>query len=79
MLTDHGILLFASLLLGLFLLHRIRQIKQVWKAFEDLPAYPLPISPACTLNVLARHIPWISGGEDFGWRNAHERQVLSRV
>jgi hypothetical protein len=79
MLTDHGILLFASLLLGLFLLHRIRQIQKAWKAFEDLPAYLLPFSPACIISALTRHIPWISGGEDFGWRNVYERQVLSRV
>jgi len=74
MLTDHGILLFASLLLGLLFLHRLQQIKQVWQAFGNIPSYFLPISPASPFSLVAARISWISGGEDFVWRNGYERQ-----
>jgi hypothetical protein len=79
MLVDHGILLFASLLLVLFFLHCLQQIKQVWQAFGNLPAYFLPISPATSLSRVAARISWISGGEGFAWRNGYERRVPCEV
>lgn len=83
MLTDHGILVFVSLLLSLFLLHRFLQIKQVWQAFGNLPAYTILISPttalATALDRAATRIPKISGGDGFGWRIAYERQAPHEV
>lgn len=83
MLTDHGILVFASLLLGLFLLHCFLRIKQVWQAFGNLPAYTILISPttafAAALNRAATRIPKISAGDGFGWRNVYERQPPHEV
>src|SRR6267154_2408250 len=74
MLTDHEVLLFASLLLSLLFLHHIRRVKQVWQAFGDLPAITLLLSPTAIFDVLLPRIPWIAGGPDFSWRNAYERQ-----
>lgn len=80
MLTDHGILLFASLLLGPFFLYRIYRQKQVWQAFGNLPAYFVPVSPVDILNRIAASIsPWLSGGDGWGWRNGYERQGLREV
>jgi hypothetical protein len=72
---DHGIILFASLLLCLIFFRRIQQIKKVWQAFGDLPAYLFLVSPLFPLHRLLPRIPWISAGVDFGWRNAYERQA----
>ena len=77
MLTDHEILLLASLLLCLFFLHRIQQIRKVWQAFGNLPAYPLLVAPTATLDRVLPRIPWISGGGGFGWRIGYEGQALS--
>jgi hypothetical protein len=76
MLTDHGVLLFGSLLLCLFILHHIRRVTRVWQAFGSLPAYSLLISPIHPLNRLLPRIPRISDGGNFGWRNVYERQDL---
>jgi len=74
MLTDHGVLLLASLLLFLFFLHRIQQIKQAWQAFGNIPAVTLLVSPTASLGRILPHIPWITGGGVFGWRNSYESQ-----
>jgi hypothetical protein len=71
--TDHGIILFASLLLCLFVFRRAQQIKKAWQAFGDHPAYLALVSLTSTLNRLLPRIRWISAGGDFGWRNVYER------
>ena len=75
MLTDPKVQLFGSLLLCSFILYRIQRVKQVWQAFENLPAHPILVSP---LNLLSRgsRIPWISDGRDFGWKKVYERQPV---
>jgi hypothetical protein len=74
--TDREIILFASLLLCLFLLRHIQQIKKVWQAFGDVPAYLFLVSPIFPLHRLLPRIPWISAGVDFSWRNVYERRAL---
>jgi len=77
--TDQKVLLFASLLLGLFLLHRIQRVRQVWKAFGNLPAYSILVSPLDLVSRLIPRTPWISDGNNFSWENVYERQTLPRV
>ena len=79
MLTDQKVLLFAPLLFSLFLLHRIRRVKQIWQAFENLPTYSRVVSPLNLLSRLFPRIPWISDGIDFSWENVYERQPLPRL
>jgi len=79
MATDQKVPLFVSLLLGLFLLHRIQRIRQAWKAFENLPAHSILVSPLNTFSRIIPRIPWISDGNDFSWENVYERQPLPRV
>ena len=79
MLAAHEVLLLGSLLLCLLLLHRIRRAKRAWEAFGNLPAYTSLISPITALGRIVPRIPWISDGADFGWSNAHKRQVLLGV
>jgi hypothetical protein len=76
MLPDRGVLLFGSLLLCLFLFHRIRRVRQVWKAFGSLPAYSTLVSPITVFSLILPRIPRIIDGTDFGWRDVHERQPL---
>ena len=78
MLTDHGVLLFGSLSLCLFLLHHIQRVNRVWKAFGNLPACSLLVSPATIIDRILPRIPFISGGPEFSWKNAYERQSLPR-
>jgi len=78
MVTDHQVLLFGSLLLCLFL-HRIRRVKQDWKAVGNLPARSILVSPLDTLSRIIPRIPRISYGADFSWGNVYERQPLPRV
>jgi len=79
MATDQKVPLFVSLLLCLFLLHRIQRVRQVWKAFGILPAYSVLVSPLDSLSRLIPRIPWISDGNDFSWENVYERQPLLKV
>ena len=79
MVTDHQVLLFGSLVLSLFLLHRIWRVKQVWQAFGNLPAYSILVSPIDVISRLVPPIPRISDGKDFSWKNVYERQPLPRV
>ena len=79
MLTDHGILLLAPLLLFLFFLRRIQQAKRVWQAFGNLPAHYLLVSPTTRLNRILPRIPGISGGGDFVWRHSYEGQGRAAV
>jgi hypothetical protein len=79
MLADQNVLLFGSLLLGLFLLHRIQQVKQVWQAFGNLPAHFILVSPLEDLSRILPRIPWISDRPGFSWKNVHERQLHPRV
>ena len=76
MLTDPKVLIFGSLLLFSFILYRIQRVKQVWQAFENLPAHPILVSPLSVLNRILPRIPWISDGRDFGWENVYERQPV---
>ena len=76
MLTDRKVLLFGSSLLGLFLLYRIRRVKQVWQAFGVLPAHSVLISPLNVFSRLLPRIPWISDGLNSSWENVYERQLL---
>ena len=77
MLTDQGVLLFGSLLLFLFFLHRIQRVKQVWQALGNLPTHSIVISPLEVLGGLLPRIPWISDGRDFVWENVYERQPFN--
>jgi len=79
MVADHPVLLFGSLLLCVFLLHRILRVKQVWQAFGDLPAYSRVVSPLEVISRVIPRIPPISDGTDFSWENVYERQTLPRV
>ena len=79
MLTNQKALLFGSLLPCLFLLYRIRRIKQVWQSFGNLPTHSVLVSPFTILNGLIPRIPWISDGLDFSWENVYERQLLPRL
>lgn len=79
MLTGHEALLFGSLLLCLFLLHHIRRVKQDWQAFGNLPAYSVLVSPIDILSRVLPHIPQVSDGRDWGWKNVYERQYIPRV
>jgi len=79
MATGHHVLLFGSLLLCLYLLHRIRRVKQIWQALGNLPAYSILVSPLDVLTRIIPRIPRISDGIDFGWKNVYERQPLPRV
>ncbi len=79
MLTDQKSFLLGPLLLCLFLLHRIQRIKQVWRAFGNLPAHFVLVSPLNILSRLLPRIPWISAGLDFSWENVYEGQLLPRV
>ena len=76
MLTDEKVLLFGSLLLCSSILYRIRRVKQVWQAFENLPAHSILVSPLNILSRILPRIPWISDGRDFGWENVYERQPV---
>jgi hypothetical protein len=78
MLVDRSGLLFGSLLLCLFLLHRIRRAKQASQAFGNLPAYFLPVSPVDFLSRVLPRIPWISGGRDYSWEDVYGRQFLPK-
>lgn len=76
---DHQVLLFGSLLVCIYPLHRVWRVKQVWQAFGNLPAYTIFVSP---LNLLSRFlplIPRITSGPDFSWRSVYERQSLPSV
>jgi hypothetical protein len=77
--TDHGIMLFASLLLFVFLFRGIQKIKKVWQAFGGIPAYLFLVSPTFPLDRLLPRIPWITAGVDFGWRNVYEREALLEI
>ena len=79
MLTDQKVLLFGPLLPCLFLLYRIRRIKQVWQSFGNLPAHSVLVSPLNILSRLLPRIPWISDGLDFSWESVYERQLLPRL
>ena len=79
MLTDHKVLLLGPLLLCLFLLHRVRRIKEVWRAFGTIPAHSVLVSPLNVLSRLLPRIPWISDGLGFTWDNVYERQLLPRL
>jgi hypothetical protein len=79
MLTEHGVLLFGSLLLSLLLLHHIQRLRQVWRALGNLPAHYLLVSPSTPLGFVLPRIPQVSGGADFGWRNVYERKALPGV
>ena len=79
MLTDRKVLLFGPLLPCLFLLYRIRRIKQVWQAFGNLPAHFVLVSPLNVFSRLLPRIPWISDGLNSSWENVHERQLLPRL
>ena len=76
MLTDQKVPLVGSLLLCLFILYRIQRVKQVWRAFENLPAHSILISPLNILSRILPRIPWISDGRDFSWENVYERQPV---
>ena len=76
MLSDPKVPLYGSLLLLLAILYRIKRAKQVWQAFDDLPAHSKPLSP---LNILSRslpRIPWISDGMEFSGEAIYERQPV---
>ena len=79
MLNDSGISLFVSALLCLSFLHCVQQLRKVWQAFGNLPAYVFLISPATVLSLITPSIPWISSGDDFIWRNSYESLGLPRV
>jgi hypothetical protein len=79
MFTDHQVLLFGSLLPCLLLLHRIWRVKQDWKAFGNLPAYSVLVSPVDNLGRLLPRIPQVSAGRDASWKNVYERQSILRV
>ena len=74
MLTDNGILLFVSTLLCLFSFYRIQQIRNAWRAFGNLSTYSVIISPISLLYIVTPRISWITGGDDFAWRNSYESQ-----
>ena len=79
MLTDHKFLLLVSILLCFVVLCRIRQLKQVWQVFGNLPASFIVVSPVSVFGQHLPRIPWISPGVDFGFRNAYERRSLLTV
>ena len=56
MLTDPKVQLFGSLLLCSFILYRIQRVKQVWQAFENLPARPTPYSYLHSTSSVAVHV-----------------------
>ena len=76
MLTDQKALLFGSLLLFPFILYRIHRIKQVWQAFESLPARFLLFSPLNVFTRLLPRIPWISDGLALTGENVFERKPV---
>jgi len=78
MVTDHQVLLFGPLLLCLFLLHRIRRVKQDWQTLGNLPVYSILVSPIDVLGRILPRIPWISDGSDFSWKNVYESRSLPR-
>jgi hypothetical protein len=78
MLTDQK-LLFGSLLLGLFLFHRIRRVKQIWQSFANTPTYSIVISPLDLRSRVLPRIPWISDGTDFSWEDVYGRQFLPKL
>ena len=73
MLTHHELLLFGSLSLLLFLLHRVWRVKRDWQAIGNLPAHSIPVSPTDALGRVLPRIPRISDGADWGWKNVYER------
>lgn len=77
MLADYEVLLFGSLSLFLFLLHRIWRVKQDWQAFRNLPAHFVLVSPIDALGRVLPHIPRVSDGMDWCWRNVYESQPPS--
>ena len=77
MLTDHGVLLFGSLLLFLFFLHRIR-VKKDWQALGSLPVYSVLVSPLHPLNGIFPRVPGISYGVEWRWKNVYESQPLPK-
>ena len=74
MLTDHKVLLLASVVLGLLCLRRIQRVRQAWQPFGNLPAHFIIVSPIGIIGRFFPRIPWVSAGADFNWRNAYERQ-----
>ena len=76
MLTDPKVLLSGSLLLLLAILYRIKRAKQVWQAFDDLPAHSKLLSPLDVLSHFLPRIPWISDGMDFVGEAIYERQPV---
>ena len=79
MLTDYKFLFLVSILPFLVVFRRIRQVKQAWQVFGDLPAYFIFVSPVSIFSRLLPRIPRISPGADFNWENAYERQPLLTV
>lgn len=79
MMADHKVLHLGSLLLCLFLLQRIRRVKQAWQAFENLPSYIVLVSPVSLTSRVLPRIPWISDGRDVIWKGVYERQLLPSV
>ena len=76
MLTDQKALLFGSLLLFSFILYRVHRVKQVWQAFENVPARSLLFSPLNAFTRLLPRIPWISDGQALREENVYERQPV---
>ena len=76
MLTDLKVLLFGSLLLFLSILYRIRRVKQVWQAFDNLPAHSKLVSPLKILSRFLPRIPWITDGMEFSGGAIYERQPV---
>ena len=79
MLTDHGSLLFGSLLLFLFFLHRTLRVKQNWQALGSLPAHSVLVAPLEILNRILPRVPGIAYGAEWSWKNVYERQPLPKV
>ena len=76
MLTDHGVLLFGSLLLFLFFVHSTLRVKRDWRAFGRLPAYSILVSPLHAVNRILPYIPGISYGAEWSWMNVYEPRPL---
>ena len=79
MLTDHGSLLFGSLLLFLFFLHRTLRVKQNWQALGSLPAHSVLVAPLEILNRILPRVPGITYGAEWSWKSVYERQPLPKV
>ena len=78
MLTNHGVLLFGSLSLFLFFLHRTLRVKKDSQALGRLPAYSVLVSPLHPLTGIFPRIPGISFGVEWSWRNVYESQPLPK-